>query len=100
MGNELEPRETAELQPMYGPPGNGGFNGGSGSGFDSPEWFEPVPPYGSGDGFLNDVSRFWSYFIRIPRYLAIGFLWVTWTPWRFLYIVGTAGLFVAIIVHK
>ncbi|GGS89838.1 hypothetical protein GCM10010156_55320 [Planobispora rosea] len=57
-----------------------------------PAHLEAVPEYGPTNGFTDTVGRYWSYVIRYPRYAALGFLWITYTPWRFLYLVGTGVL--------
>lgn len=94
MNKDLEVRENAnaDLQPIMGPmpyTGNPSYGGQS-----IPEWMEAEPPYGPTDGFIDTTARIWSLIIRWPRYLALGFLWITFTPWRFAYIAGTVVLII------
>jgi hypothetical protein len=82
VNKDLERVESpnADLSPIMGPmpyAGNPSYIA------DKPDWMDPVPEYGPTDGFLDTITRIWSYIVRGPRYLAIGFLWITYTPWRF-----------------
>ncbi len=95
MSKDLEVKDvTADLTPLHGPMPYGAGNGSYVGGTELPAWMEPDPPYGPTDGAIDTIARYWSLFIRWPRRLAIGFLWVTYTPWRFGYLVGTAALIV------
>jgi len=98
MSKDLEKIEaTADLQPMFGPApytGNASYSG------DLPDYLEPVPMYGPTDSWKDFIDRWWSLIIRWPRYLALGFLWVTATFLRFMYIVGTAVLVLTLIVNR
>lgn len=99
MGKDLETRDAnADLQPMMGPmpyAGNQSYSATS-----IPEWMEAEPPYGPTDGVIDTITRWWSLIIRWPRHLAIGFLWITYTPWRFLYLVGTVALIILALTAK
>jgi len=101
-GKEIESVDTAELQPMYGPGGFGGsgFDGGGSYVDEGPEWFEPVPPYGYGDSVKEQIDKYWSYVARWPRYACKGFMWVTYSFWRFLYVIGTVGLLIFALTSK
>lgn len=80
---------NADLTPMLGPmpyAGNSSYNASL------PAWMEPVPEYGPTDGIIDTIARYWSLIIRWPRYGAVVFMWVTYTPWRFGFITGTALL--------
>lgn len=57
-----------------------------------PAYIEPVPPYGPTNSVQDTIGRTWSYIIRYPRYLALGFLWITYSPWRFMCLIGTGVL--------
>lgn len=94
VSKDLEIRENAnaDLQPIMGPMPYGGMGGNGGGNPGMPDWMEAEPPYGPTDGFVDTISRFWSLIIRWPRYLAIGFLWLTYSPWRFGFFVGTVAL--------
>lgn len=102
MNKDLEVRDSnADLQPIMGPMPYGG-NGGSGAGYSGgmPDWMEPDPPYGPTDGFVDTIARLWSLIIRWPRRLAIGFLWLTYNPWRFGFFVGTVALIFLALTSK
>lgn len=93
MNKDLEVRDaSADLTPMHGPMPYGNSYGAGDSGL--PAWMEPEPPYGPTDGTIDTIARYWSYVIRWPRRVAIAFLWITYTPWRFAYLVGTVALIV------
>lgn len=97
MSNEVERYDqTADLQPMYGPgmPAQQGYDGGGSYTDNVPDWMNAVPPAGYGDGIIDKIDRAWSWVARWPRALALGFLWVTYSVWRFLYIAGTVSLLV------
>lgn len=102
MSKDLELREnaSADLQPIMGPMPYAGGNGSYGGGSDTPEWMEAEPPYGPTDGTIDTITRFWSLIIRWPRYIALGFLWITYTPWRFGYVVGTFALIIFALTAK
>jgi hypothetical protein len=88
---------TADLQPMFGPTpyaGNPSYTS------DVPDWMVVEPPYGPTDGMKDTIDRYWSYTARWPRYVALGFMWVTHSFWRFLYVVGTVVLVILLIVNK
>lgn len=90
MNKDLEVRDaSADLTPMHGPMPYA-YSGGGDSGV--PAWMEADPPYGPTDGVIDTIARYWSYVIRWPRKLAIGFLWITYTPWRSIYLFGTIFL--------
>jgi len=99
VSKDLELREnmTADLQPIMGPMP---YQNGSYVQTGMPEWMEAEPPYGPTDGVIDTISRYWSLIIRWPRKLAIGFLWITYTPWRFLYLVGTVALIILALTAK
>jgi|SRR5688500_7039371 len=105
MAKEVEEYDrTADLQPMYGPGGFGGgmqpYDGGGSYVDEGPEWFDPIPPYGYGDSVKEQIDKYWSYIARWPRYVAKGFLWVTFSFWRFLYVIGTVGLLIFALTSK
>lgn len=101
MGKDLETRDAhADLEPILGPAPNAGGNGSYGGGNDIPAWMEAEPPYGPTDGFVDTIMRFWSLIIRWPRMLAIGFLWLTYTPWRFGFFAGTLYLIILALTAK
>lgn len=52
-----------------------------------PEWTELRPPYRED----SNLERRWSVALMVPRALALGFLWITWTWWR-------TGIFLATIL--
>jgi hypothetical protein len=86
-------REYDELPPMYGvQPYAYGTN-------DVPEWCEAKPPYGTTQSLKDRIDRTWSSIIRYPRYAMLFGLWVTFTAYRFAYVLGTVVLIVAVIVH-
>lgn len=98
MANEVEKYQpTADLQPMYGP---GPYGGNVSYQSDVPDWLEVEPPYGPTNGWKDTVDRYWSYFARWPRYAATGFLWVSFSFWRFSYVIGTAVLVILLIVNR
>lgn len=95
MGKEVESfDQTGDLQPMYGPgvPVQGGYDGGGSYADQVPDWVQAVPPAGYGDSLKDKIERGWSWVARWPRALALGFLWVTVSVWRFTYVVGTGVL--------
>lgn len=102
VGKDLETRDAhADLEPILGPTPNAGGNGSyGGNGGDIPAWMEAEPPYGPTDGFVDTTSRIWSLIIRWPRRVAIGFLWITYTPWRFAYLFGTVLLIILALTAK
>lgn len=69
--------------------------------YEVPEWAVPVPVYVQGtSGIKTAIEKGWSLIMRWPRYLAIGFLIITVSPWRFTYIVGTIALLLILIVTR
>lgn len=98
---ELRENASADLQPIMGPmpyAGGNGSYGGGGNGV--PDWMEAEPPYGPTDGFIDTTARIWSLIIRYPRYLALGFLWITYSPWRFGFLAGTVILIIIALTAK
>lgn len=91
----------ADLQPMFGPGGGyapNGYDGGGTYADTGPDWMDPIPPFGLGDGIKDKIDRGWSYIARWPRYLAAGLLWYTYTVWRFSYITMTiVGLLILLL---
>lgn len=92
VSKDLETRNaTGDLTPIIGPSpyaGNTSYHNGV------PEWMEAVPEYGPTDGVIDTIARHWSRVIRWPRYAALGFLWITYTPWRFIFFAGTVALII------
>jgi len=41
------------------------------------DWYHPVPEFDP----QSDVERIWSGVMKWPRYIAVGFLYLTWT-WK------------------
>lgn len=92
MGKDLETTDAnADLQPLTGPMP---YTGNSSYQSDTPGWMEAVPPYGPTDGLLDRINRYWSWIIRWPRYIALGFLYVTYSFWIFVFVVGTVTLLI------
>lgn len=85
----------SDLVPLNGPyVPNNPYEYGDGYG-NVPAYLEAVPTYGPTNGVVDTIGRYWSHVIRYPRYLALGFLWITYTPWRFMYLIGTGVLLYA-----
>lgn len=99
MGSEVEKvaDTTGDLQPMYGA---GPYAGNPSYSADVPDYLEAVPPYGPTDSFKDTIDRHWSYVIRWPRYGMVAFMFVTFSFWRFLYVIGTAVLVIMLIVNR
>jgi hypothetical protein len=98
MGNEVEKFDaTADLQPMFGP---NPYVGNASYSSDLPDYLEAVPPYGPTDSFKDTIDRVWSHIVRWPRYGFKALMWVTYTFWRFLYVVGTVALLVLLITNR
>lgn len=98
MSQDLEKIEaTADLRPLHGP---APYNGSASYSGDLPDYLEAVPPYGPTDGWKDTVDRVWSNIMRWPRYAVLGFMWVSFTFWRFLYVIGTAVLVILLIVNR
>lgn len=98
MGKDVEKFEpTADLQPMFGP---GPYAGNTSYSSDVPDWLEAEPPYGPTEELKDRIDRAWSYLIRWPRLGMLGFMWITYSFWRFLYIIGTVAFVIVLIVNK
>lgn len=102
MGKELESvDQSADLAPMYGPGTLPGAYAQNDTYLDNaPGWMDPVPPFGYSDGWKDKIDRYWSYIIRWPRFLAAGFLWVSFSVWRFLYVVGTVTMILILLFNR
>lgn len=99
MGQEVEKLAdtTGDLQPMYGA---GPYGGNSSYTADVPEYLEAVPPYGPTDSWKDTIDRHWSYVARWPRYAVHAFMFVTFSFWRFLYIIGTVALVLFLLLNR
>lgn len=65
-----------------------------------PSYLEPVPEYGPSNSVRDRVDRTWSYIARYPRYIALAFMFVTYTVYRFVFVLGTAVLLVYLILNR
>jgi hypothetical protein len=97
MNKDLEPSTPGELQPMFGPEGHA-----SSQYIDhgAPEWWDALPPFGAGDSWKDQIERAWALTVRPVRYMAIMFMLLTYSVWRFLAWTVSIGLIISVIIFK
>jgi len=61
-----------------------------------PEWTELRPPYRE----ESDIERRWSTVMMVPRAMALGFLWITYTWYRTALLLVTVALIWIVFVAR
>lgn len=99
MSGEIEPTARGSVEPLK----KSGANRNAdpvpyvpmpmASQYDAPDFVELFPPADT------EFQEAWSKIIMVPRAIALAFLWVTYTWWRFAILLTTVGLFILMIIN-